>query len=136
MAQPSNKTLYIIYGVMGVILLVLIVLIILSLIEKNQNEPDTIVKQNQLEEGIGLCNKAKSIFQNNNENACEALKHMEDGVIKMQAELNKHRDENNNLPAKLSGYDSKLAECLSFRKGLREQCFIAKERMVKKEIEK
>lgn len=136
MALPSNKTLYIIYGVMSAILLVLVVLIIQSLIKKNQDQPDTIVKPNQLEEGIDLCNKAAYIFQNNNENSCEALKHMENGVDKMQTELNKYRDKNNNLPAKYKGYENKLAECLSLRKGLREQCFIAKERIEKKEVQK
>ncbi len=127
--KTSNKSLYTIYAILGAILLGLLVMIALSLLKKT-GKPVVIL--NQLDEGIAQCNKAASLFQQDSEKAGEALKILEEGIGKMETELNKYRDAESNLPAKYSGHDSKLAEMLSLRKGFREQCFIEKEKKERK----
>lgn len=126
----SNKSVNSIYAVLGGILLILIVLIAISLSSKPK--PKTIITLNQLDAGKELCNQAQRTYTSNNENVGEALRMLEDGIGKMETELNKLRNANGDLPSNYAGYDSQLATWLGYRKMLREQNLINSARKERK----
>lgn len=129
--NQSNKSLYFVYAVLGSILLTLLVLIGISLFKGSGHIPPKVIP-NQLEKGNELCNEASSIFLKDREKACEALALLEEGIVKIETELNKYRDKEGNLPSKYTKHDTTLTEWLSLRKGFREQCFIEKEKKERK----
>lgn len=121
----------IIYGVLGAILLVLIILIITKVSGGNQPQK-VIVKSNNLDNGIALCQKARDLYRSDRERSPEALEYLKQGIAMMNSALDPMRDTSNNLPANMRGHEGTLAEWNAFKKTLSEEAFQANARKERK----
>jgi hypothetical protein len=113
----------IIYGALGAILLILIILIITKASGGNQPQK-TIIKNNNLDNGIALCQKARDTVRSDESKAAEALEYLEQGLALMNSALDPMRDAQNNLPVNMRGHDETLTKWTSYRKDLKNQAFI------------
>jgi len=125
--KSSSANNNIIYGILGAILLVLIILIISKATGGNDKQK-IIVKANNLDSGIEVCRKASEMYNSDREKSPEALEILEQGISMINSSLDPMRDSQNNLPANMRGYDTKLAEWYGFRKTLKEEAFQVKAR--------
>lgn len=121
----------VIYGVLGAILLVLIILIITKVSGGNQPQK-VIVKSNNLDNGIALCQKARDLYRSDRERSPEALEYLKQGIAMMNSALDPMRDASNNLPANMRGHEGTLAEWNAFKKTLSEEAFQANARKERK----
>lgn len=126
----SQNSLNIVYIVMGLIILVFVGLIGNSLLSDKKGK--TITQSNQVDVGLDLCNQAQKLYGADEDNAPEALKILQDGISKMNTELDKLRDSSGNLPAKYRGYEQKLADWNGFLKMMREKAYIVTQRKAKR----
>lgn len=125
--KSSSANNNIIYGILGAILLVLIILIVSKATGGNDKQK-IIVKANNLDSGVEICRKARDMYNSDREKSPEALELLEQGISMINSALDPMRDSQNNLPANMRGYDSKLADWNGFRKTLKEEAFQVKAR--------